>query len=112
MNLWRLVFGFGELSSLSKDYAEACMSPLKKVPTMRWLASSRTGDENHWEGNPNALRNSAQRTEHMERKARTILLNYPGWETRKNPAAGEVFFLTSPCSENFHQAATLSSVTL
>jgi hypothetical protein len=25
-----------------------------------------------------------------------ILLNYPGWETRKNPAVGEAFFLTSP----------------
>ncbi len=28
-----------------------------------------------------------------------ILLNYPGWETRNNPAAGEVFFLTSPLIE-------------
>jgi hypothetical protein len=29
----------------------------------------------------------------MERKARTMLLNYTGWKTRKDQAVGEVFFL-------------------
>jgi hypothetical protein len=33
----------------------------------------------------------AQRSEPMERKPRTTLLNGVGWTSRKNPAIGEVF---------------------
>jgi hypothetical protein len=45
------------------------------------------------------LRHHAQQTEHMGGRLGQILLNYAGWKLRKNPATGEVFFLTSPFIE-------------
>jgi hypothetical protein len=45
-------------------------------------------------------------------RSEQILLNQLGCEARKIAAMGEIFFLTSTCSENCHQAAALlSSVT-
>jgi hypothetical protein len=40
----------------------------------------------------------------MERKAKTILLNYMGWKTRKHPAPGEVFSLDFPSYRTFQAA--------
>jgi hypothetical protein len=41
------------------------------------------------------LRNDARQAELVERTT-TILLNHAGGRARKNPAAGEVFFLDIP----------------
>ena len=41
----------------------------------------------------------------MDRKARTILLNGTGWETRKHPAVGEVFFLDFPLYRTYQAVA-------
>jgi hypothetical protein len=42
------------------------------------------------------LRNDARQAELVERKTTTILLNHAGGRARKNPGAGEVFFLDIP----------------
>jgi hypothetical protein len=60
---------------------------------------SRTADENRKEWNPNPLRDSAWQAELMERKAGTNPAQFRGLESKKNPATGEVFFLTSPFIE-------------
>ena len=62
-------------------------------------------------GNQNRYANNAQQTEHLDWKARTILLSHAGWRARKPPAKGEVFFLTfffmelikelPPCSRRY-----------
>jgi hypothetical protein len=53
----------------------------------------RTGDENRWEKNLKSLGHSVQQPSTWCGRSEQITLNQVGWEARKLPACGRVFFL-------------------
>src|SRR5229473_7307035 len=63
------------------------------------LASSRIGDETAGRGNQNRHATVRSKPSSWSGKPEQLLLNYMGWRARKFPAAGEMFFLTSPFIE-------------
>jgi hypothetical protein len=69
------------------------------------MASSRTGDENRREGNPQPLRDTAQRTEFMERKAGTNPAQLRGLEDKNTSGRRRSVFLDFPFYRTYQELA-------